>query len=139
MDCGSGKKLAQDLQFKLTVDKRSGDITFADHGKIGKQNFGEAYERFIARMRVNGNTRLLYERTYRTYVQPVFARKSTSSLQATKGRALDRRRRRPSWSPRPPQEGISKGTAPPACESVSLGLAGSTGTIDYNLSMWDHQ
>ena len=35
-------KLAQDFQLKLTVDKRSGDITFADHGKSGKQNFGEA-------------------------------------------------------------------------------------------------
>src|SRR5258708_5074806 len=30
-DYGSGKKLAQDFQLKLTVDKRSGDITFADY------------------------------------------------------------------------------------------------------------
>ena len=29
----SGRKLAQDFQLKLTVDKRSGDITFADHGR----------------------------------------------------------------------------------------------------------
>jgi hypothetical protein len=30
---GSGRKLAQDFQLKLTVDKRSGDITFASHGR----------------------------------------------------------------------------------------------------------
>jgi hypothetical protein len=39
---GSGKKLAQDFQLKLTVGKRAGDIVFADHGKSGKQNFSEA-------------------------------------------------------------------------------------------------
>jgi hypothetical protein len=61
VDYGSGKKLAQDWQLKHTVDKRSGDITFADHAKTGRQNFGEACEQFIARMRVNGNTRILYE------------------------------------------------------------------------------
>jgi hypothetical protein len=62
VDFGSGRKLAQDWQLRLTVDKRSGDITFADHGKTGRQNFGEACELFIARMRVNGNTRMLYVR-----------------------------------------------------------------------------
>jgi hypothetical protein len=35
VDYGSGKKLAQDWQLQLAVDKRSGDITFADHGKTG--------------------------------------------------------------------------------------------------------
>ena len=32
---GSGRKLAQDFQLKLTVDKRSGDRTFADYAKTG--------------------------------------------------------------------------------------------------------
>ena len=41
---GSGRKLAQDFQLKLTVDKRSGDITFASHGRTGRQNFAEAVE-----------------------------------------------------------------------------------------------
>jgi hypothetical protein len=49
---GSGRKLAQDWQLKPAVDKRSGDVTFANHGKSGKQNFGEACLQFTARMRV---------------------------------------------------------------------------------------
>ncbi len=53
VDYGSGKKLARDWQLKLTVDKHSGDITFADHSKAGKQNFGEACEQFIARIAIN--------------------------------------------------------------------------------------
>ena len=57
MDYRSGKKLARDWQLKLTVDKRSGDITFTDHSKSGKQNFGEACEQFIARTRVGENSR----------------------------------------------------------------------------------
>ena len=44
---GSGRKLAQDAQLKLTVDKRAGDRTFADYTKAGKANFGEAAEAFI--------------------------------------------------------------------------------------------
>jgi hypothetical protein len=80
VDYGSGKKLAQDWQLKLTVDKRSGDVTFADHGKTGRQNFGEACEQFIARMRVNDNTRLLYERAYRTYVHPLFGGRTLSQV-----------------------------------------------------------
>jgi len=45
---GSGRNLARDFQLKLTVDKRSGDITFADHGKSSKKNFGEAAEEYSA-------------------------------------------------------------------------------------------
>src|ERR1700760_1806067 len=33
VDYGSGKKLAEDWQLRLSVDKRSGDVTFADHGR----------------------------------------------------------------------------------------------------------
>jgi hypothetical protein len=35
---GSGKKLAQDFQLKPTVEKRSGDVTFAEHSRSGSQN-----------------------------------------------------------------------------------------------------
>jgi hypothetical protein len=80
VDYGSGKKLVQDWQLKLTVDKRSGDVTIADHGKTGRQNFGEACEQFVARMRVNGNTRILYVRAYRTYVQPLFGGKTLAQV-----------------------------------------------------------
>jgi integrase len=69
---GSGKKLAQDFQLKLTVDKRAGDITFADHSKAAKQNFGEAAEAHIARMAVGENSKEHYLSAYRTHVKPVF-------------------------------------------------------------------
>ena len=45
VDYGSGRKLARDWQLEVTVDKRSGDIAFADHGKSGKQNFDSASNR----------------------------------------------------------------------------------------------
>jgi len=77
---GSGKKLAQDWQLKTTVDKRSGDITFADHGKSGKQNFGEACEHFIARMPVSENSRAIYLHSYRTYVQGIFGDKTLAQV-----------------------------------------------------------
>ena len=80
VDYGSGKKLARDWQLKLTVDKRSGDITFAEHGKSGKQNFGEACEQFIARMRVGENSRDRYLHSYRTYVRRVFGDKTLAQV-----------------------------------------------------------
>jgi integrase len=69
---GSGRKLAQDAQLQLTVDKRSGDVTFADHSKSGKANFGEACLAFIARLSVGDNSREQYMSTYRTHVKPAF-------------------------------------------------------------------
>jgi len=80
VDYGSGKKLARDWQLKLTVDKHSGDITFAEHGKSGKQNFGEACEQFIARMRVGENSRDRYLHSYRTYVRRVFGDKTLAQV-----------------------------------------------------------
>jgi hypothetical protein len=80
VDYGSGKKFARDWQLKLTVDKRSGDITFAEHGKSGKQNFGEACEQFIARMRVGENSRDRYLHSYRTYVRRVFGDKTLAQV-----------------------------------------------------------
>ena len=77
---GSGKKLAQDFQLKLTVDKRSGDITFADHGKGPKQNFGEAAEAYIARMAVGDNSRDHYRQAYRKHIKPVFGDKTLAQV-----------------------------------------------------------
>jgi hypothetical protein len=77
---GSGKKLAGEWQLKTTVDKRAGDITFADHGMSGKQNFGEACEQFIARMQVSENSRDIYLHSYRTYVQGVFGGKTLAQV-----------------------------------------------------------
>lgn len=77
---GSGKKLAQDFQLKLTVDKRSGDAVFADHGKSGKQNFGEAVEAYISRMAVGENSKRAYLTTYRNHVKPVFGDRTLAQM-----------------------------------------------------------
>jgi integrase len=77
---GSGKKLAQDFQLKLTVDKRSGDVVFADHSRSGKQNFGEAVEAFISHLAVTDNSRKSYTSTYRNHVKPVFGARTLAQV-----------------------------------------------------------
>jgi integrase len=77
---GSGRKLAEDWQLTTTVQKRSGDVVFADHGKSGKQNFGEACEQFIARMAVSDSSKGTYSSTYRQHVKPVFGDKTISQV-----------------------------------------------------------
>jgi hypothetical protein len=67
---GSGRKLAQDAQLKLTVDKRSGDITFADYGKTGKENFGDACTAFVAAMACADATRMSYRTVLNKWVGP---------------------------------------------------------------------
>jgi integrase len=69
---GSGRKLAQDFQLKLTVDKRSGDITFVTNGQTGRQNFDEATESFISRLPIGDNSKYAYRSVYRKHVKPVF-------------------------------------------------------------------
>ena len=69
---GSGRKLAQDFQLKLTVDKRSGDITLGSHGRTGRQNFAEAAEAFIARLPIGDGSKYHYLSVYRKHVKPVF-------------------------------------------------------------------
>ena len=69
---GSGRKLAQDFQLRLTVDKRSGDITFASHGRTGRQSFAEAVEAFISRLPIGDNSKYHYLSVYRKHVKPVF-------------------------------------------------------------------
>ncbi|HEY0935722.1 MAG TPA: hypothetical protein VGD91_18505, partial [Trebonia sp.] len=77
---GSGRKLAQDFQLKLTVDKRSGDSTFADYTKLGKVNFGEAVETYISRLPVNERSKAHYRSTYRVHVQPAFGGKTLAQV-----------------------------------------------------------
>ena len=81
---GSGRKLAQDFQLKLTVDKRSGDITFASHGRTGRQNFAEAAEAFISRLPIGENSKHQYRSVYRKHVEPVFG--STTLAQVANDR-----------------------------------------------------
>ena len=86
---GSGKKLAQDFQLKLTVDKRSGDVVFADHAKSGKRNFGEAVEAYISRMAVGDNSKKSYTATYRNHVRPVFGDKTLAQVARDRDGVLD--------------------------------------------------
>ncbi len=69
---GSGKKLAQDFQLQTTVDKRAGDITFADHGRTAKQNFGEACEAYVSRLAVGESSKAQYLKNYRKHIKPGF-------------------------------------------------------------------
>jgi integrase len=86
---GSGRKLAQDAQLKLTVDKRSGDKTFADYSKAGKANFGEAAEAFIAHLPVNERSRDSYLGTYRVHVKPAYGDSAIARVANDRDGVLD--------------------------------------------------
>ena len=89
VDYGSGRKLARDWQLKLTVDKRSGDIAFTDHGKSGKQNFGEACELFIARLPVSDASKGNYLGVYRTHVRPTFGEMTLAQVANDRDGVMD--------------------------------------------------
>jgi len=86
---GSGRKLAQDAQLKLTVDKRAGDKTFADYSKAGKANFGEAAEAFIMRLPVNDRSRSSYLSAYRTHVKPAYGSSTLARVANDRDGVLD--------------------------------------------------
>jgi hypothetical protein len=86
---GSGRKLAQDFQLKLTVEKRSGDITFADHGRASKESFGDAAGAYITRMAVGENSREHYLGAYRKHVKPVFGDRTLAQVARDRDGVLD--------------------------------------------------
>jgi len=86
---GSGRQLAQDFQLKLTVDKQSGGITFASHGRTGKQNFGEAAETFISRLPVADSSKEHYRSVYRAHVKPVFGEMTLSQVANDRDGVMD--------------------------------------------------
>jgi hypothetical protein len=86
---GSGRKLAQDAQLKLTVDKRAGDRTFADYSKAGKANFGDAAEAFIMRLPVNERSRQSYLSAYRTHVKPAYGEGTLARVADDRDGVLD--------------------------------------------------
>ena len=86
---GSGRKLAQDAQLKLTVDKRAGDKMFADYSKAGKANFGDAAEAFIMRLPVSDRSRSSYLSAYRTHVKPIYATSTLARVANDRDGVLD--------------------------------------------------
>lgn len=86
---GSGRKLAQDARLKLTVDKRSGDRTFADYSKAGKASFGGAAEAFIMRLPVNERSRSSYLSAYRTHVKPAYGDSTLARVADDRDGVLD--------------------------------------------------
>jgi hypothetical protein len=86
---GSGRKLAQDAQLKLTVDKRAGDKTFADYAKAGKANFGEAAEAFISHLPVSERSRDSYRSAYRVHVKPVYGDSTVARVAGDRDGVLD--------------------------------------------------
>ena len=89
VDYGSGRKLARDWQLKVTVDKRSGDIAFADHSKSGKQNFGESVESFIARLPVSEASKYHYRSVYLKHVKPVFGEMTLAQVGGDRDGVMD--------------------------------------------------
>jgi integrase len=89
VDYGSGRKLAWDWQLKVTVDKRSGDIAFADHSKSGKQNFGESVESFIARLPVSEASKYHYRSVYLKHVKPVFGEMTLAQVAGDRDGVMD--------------------------------------------------
>lgn len=85
----SGRKLAQDFQLKLTVDKRSGEKVFADYTRSGSASFGEAAENYLARLPVGENSREHYTKVYRTHVRPVFADSTLTQVAKDRDAVLD--------------------------------------------------
>jgi hypothetical protein len=85
---GSGRKLAQDFQLQLTVDKRSGDITFT-HGKAGKTSFGDAVEAYISRMSAGDATKAQYRANYRANVRPVFGNRTLAQVANDRDGVMD--------------------------------------------------
>jgi integrase len=86
---GSGKKLAQDFQLKLTVDKRSADVTFADHGRTGKAIFGSAVEAYLMHLAVKDGSRDRYIGTYRRHIKPVFGDRTLVQVANDRDGVLD--------------------------------------------------
>ncbi len=85
----SGRKLAQDFQLKLTVDKRSGDITFAAHGNASKASFGSAVEAYISRLSVGDNSKKQNRANYRTHIKPVFGERTLARVANDRDEVLD--------------------------------------------------
>ena len=77
---GSGRKLAQDFQLKLTLDKRAGEKTFPDYGKTSRVNFGDAAEAHISHMAVGEHTKETYLSTFRNHVEPVFGDRTLAQV-----------------------------------------------------------
>jgi integrase len=85
----SGRKLAQDAQLKLTVDKRAGDKTFADYTTAGKANFGAAAEAHISHLPVSDRSRESYLSAYRTHVRPVYGDSTIARVAGDRDGVLD--------------------------------------------------
>jgi hypothetical protein len=71
------------------VDKRSGDVTFADHSKSGEANFGEARLAFIAFLSVGDNSREQYMSTYRTHVRSAFGDMTLAQVAGDRDGVMD--------------------------------------------------
>jgi hypothetical protein len=86
---GSGRKLAQDAQLKLTVDKRAGDKTFAGYVQAGRASFGAAAEAFMARLQVTTGRGTGYLSTYNKHVGPVFGGRALARVAGDRDGVLD--------------------------------------------------
>jgi integrase len=75
---GSGEKLAKDFRLKLAAGKREQGRTFIDHGRSGRENFGEACAEYVARLAVGESSRGAYTSCLNRWVRPAFGHMTTA-------------------------------------------------------------
>jgi hypothetical protein len=124
VDYGSGRKLARDWQLKVTVEKRSGDIAFADHGKSGRQNFGECVESFIARLPVSDASKYDYRSVYLKHVKPVFGDMTLAQMAGDRDDVMELlavKMKHPSNTPRQQARYVIVGTVDDAVKAGKSG------------------
>lgn len=86
---GSGKRLAIDAQLKLTHDKRAEGKTFIDHSRTGRENFGEACERWIDRLPVGESTKVNYHSVLNAHIRPVMGDWTTAKVAGDRDAVTD--------------------------------------------------
>lgn len=89
MQNGSGKRLATDAQLKLTHDKRAEGVTFVDHSKTGRENFGQACERWIERLAVGPASKTNYRTVLNAHIRPVLGDRTLGQVASDRDAVVD--------------------------------------------------
>jgi integrase len=86
---GSGKRLAVDAQLKLTHDKRAEGVTFVDHAKTGRENFGQACDRWIDRLPVGPTSKENYRTILNAHIRPVLGDRTVAQVAGDRDAVVD--------------------------------------------------
>lgn len=89
MQYGSGQRLATDARLKLTHDKRAEGTTFVDHAKTGRENFGQACERWIDRLAVGPASKANYRTVLNAHIRPVLGDRTMAQVASDRDAVVD--------------------------------------------------